>query len=143
MTRGPVRTVVIIILSDGDGRILLQQRSDDASYMPGRWAYFGGGLKQGETPEQGLARETREELGYTPVRPVCILEQDFDLNGLPAHMFVFLEYVKGEKETLQLLEGKGWGWFNEKEIDALHMLPRDERIAQIAFCRIKTSICES
>ncbi len=139
MTRNVDRTVVIIILYDSEGRILLQQRSDDAPYMPGRWAFFGGGLKQGETPGQALARESQEELGYTPVNPVCILEQDFDLEGSQAHIFVFLENFKGEKENLQLLEGKGWGWFNPREIDALHLLPRDERIGRTAFGRIKTS----
>ena len=46
---------------DGDGgemRYLLARRSDI-----GWWNLVGGGLERGETPEEGLAREAREEIG--------------------------------------------------------------------------------
>ncbi|MGE0918203.1 NUDIX domain-containing protein [Trichlorobacter lovleyi] len=136
MIRLPARTVVISILYDLSGRILLQQRSDDAAYMPGRWAYFGGGVESGESVEQALIRETQEELGYMLVRPVLLLEQAFDLNGQPAYMYVYLEEFCGDKGCLQLLEGKGWGWFGPDELLELGMLPRDLAIAEAAFHKI-------
>jgi len=136
MTGGLARRVVVMILHDSKGRILLQHRTDDAPYMPGQWAYFGGGIEQGETPEQALVRESEEELGYTPVRPACILEQHFDLGGLLAYMYVFLEHYPGDKQVLQLNEGQGWGWFGSTDTAALNMQPRDELMAQAAFRRI-------
>jgi len=130
------RTVVIIILHDQQGRILLQQRSDDAAYMPGCWAYFGGGVEAGESIEQALIRETQEELGYVLLQPVLLLEQAFDLNGQPAYMYVYMEKFCGDKDSLQLLEGKGWGWFGSGEVLELGMLPRDLAIAEAAFIEL-------
>jgi ADP-ribose pyrophosphatase YjhB (NUDIX family) len=43
---------------DGAMRYLLARRSDI-----GWWNLVGGGLERGETPEEGLAREAREEIG--------------------------------------------------------------------------------
>ncbi len=43
---------------DGETRYLLARRSDI-----GWWNLVGGGLERGETPEEGLAREAREEIG--------------------------------------------------------------------------------
>jgi ADP-ribose pyrophosphatase YjhB (NUDIX family) len=52
---------VIELPGDGDGgeaRYLLARRADI-----GWWNLVGGGLERGETPEEGLAREAREEIG--------------------------------------------------------------------------------
>lgn len=46
------------LVTTRDGRIVLVRHS----YMPG-WHFPGGGLKRGETPEQGIIRELREEIG--------------------------------------------------------------------------------
>ena len=60
----PRRDVAVLILYDGDGRILLQHRTEDAPTFPDCWAFFGGGLEEGETPEQAVEREIIEELAY-------------------------------------------------------------------------------
>jgi ADP-ribose pyrophosphatase YjhB (NUDIX family) len=43
---------------DGETRYLLARRADI-----GWWNLVGGGLERSETPEEGLAREAREEIG--------------------------------------------------------------------------------
>lgn len=54
--------VVAAALIDGDGRVLLARRHDDA-HQGGLWEFPGGKLEPGEAVEVGLARELDEELG--------------------------------------------------------------------------------
>ena len=53
-----------IILFKKNKKILLQHRSDDAPNAPGKWGFFGGGIKNNETPKEAVVRECYEELNY-------------------------------------------------------------------------------
>lgn len=54
--------VAACALIDRDGRVLLARRPEGKP-MAGLWEFPGGKLSEGETPEQALIRELREELG--------------------------------------------------------------------------------
>lgn len=55
------------------GKILIAQRKPEV-YLGGYWEFPGGKREPGETIEQCLAREVREELGVS-VRPVKLLRE--------------------------------------------------------------------
>ena len=55
-----IRPGVAAIIQDGDGRILLQQRSDN-----GLWGLPGGSVEIGESVRDAIVREVREESGLT------------------------------------------------------------------------------
>jgi 8-oxo-dGTP pyrophosphatase MutT (NUDIX family) len=57
---------VCCILEDSEGRLLLEARPDDARLAAGRLTCFGGRREAGETPEERLRRELREELNWEP-----------------------------------------------------------------------------
>ena len=51
-----------IFLARTTGRLLLARRSSRV-LQPGTWGTVGGALDHGESPEEAVIRETREELG--------------------------------------------------------------------------------
>ena len=120
--------VVLIILYDAQNRLLLQHRTQDAKVLPGYWAFFGGGVKQGESLAEALQRESYEELNYTVENPRLIFEQDFQENNVSGHLYVYIDALRTDKSRLQLNEGQGWGWYKEIETAQLKMVERDRQI---------------
>ena len=54
-----------LILENNEGKILLQLRDDKPNLpYPGCWGTFGGQIEEGETPEEAIGREIKEELNY-------------------------------------------------------------------------------
>lgn len=54
--------IVAALLCDGDGRLLICQRSRHKA-QPWKWEFPGGKVEPGEAEPQALARELTEELG--------------------------------------------------------------------------------
>ena len=52
--------------SDASPLVLLGRREAGRAFYPGVWDVLGGHLEPGETTEQALVRELREEAGVTP-----------------------------------------------------------------------------
>jgi 8-oxo-dGTP diphosphatase len=120
------RNVAVVILYDGDGRILLQHRTVDAPTFPDHWAFFGGGLEAGETPEQAVEREIIEELAYTLRSPRRFASRQFLYDGFEHTMHVFLERYDGS--PLVLGEGQGMGWFLPEQTIILKMNDHDRDV---------------
>ena len=62
--------VAAVAMVDADGRVLIAQRPEGKP-LAGLWEFPGGKVEQGETPEQALIRELREELGVE-VSEACL-----------------------------------------------------------------------
>ena len=48
-----------------DDTLLMVRKALTDPFQPGRWELPGGRLQQGETPDEALVREVREEVGLT------------------------------------------------------------------------------
>ena len=57
------KRTILCPLIENDGAYLLCKMPSHRGVFPGQWALSGGGLEEGETIEEGLRREIREELG--------------------------------------------------------------------------------
>jgi ADP-ribose pyrophosphatase YjhB (NUDIX family) len=77
-----------------EGRILLIERGHDP--LKGFWSLPGGALEVGETLEEGVAREVREETGLI-VRPLGVVEiyQRImrDAAGRPEYHYVLVDFI--------------------------------------------------
>jgi 8-oxo-dGTP diphosphatase len=76
------------------GRILLVMRGKEP--LKGYWSLPGGALEAGETLEEGICREVREETGLE-VKPLGVLEIFEriirDARGAPKYHYVLIDYV--------------------------------------------------
>ncbi|MCR5159210.1 MAG: NUDIX domain-containing protein [Prevotella sp.] len=62
--------VVHLHVFNSRGDIFLQRRPEWKDIQPGKWdTAVGGHIDYGETPEEALRREVREELGITDFKP--------------------------------------------------------------------------
>ncbi len=97
------------------GRVLLVRRSPDARYYPDVWDLFGGHVEAGESLEEALRREAREELGVE-VESFHSLGTVYDPVE-PAEITVFVVVAwRGEPVNAAPNEHSEIGWFSPGEL---------------------------
>lgn len=81
-----------------DGQLLLSYESKKGVYMSP-----GGGLENGETPEECCVREIREETGYEVeiVSPLITVDEYFDDTLFTAHYFLCNVVGQGKSSLTQ------------------------------------------
>ena len=115
-----VRDVALLILYTSTGQILLQHRTPDAFRLPNHWAFFGGGIEQGESPKEALVREALEELSYPVQNPYFLLAQKVRDGEDENTKYVFVEHY--QDQPLHLGEGQAMGWFSPDATQELKMI---------------------
>ena len=106
-----------------DGRLLLARRPD-GDPLSGFWELPGGKVESGETPEQALDREWREELGTAVLSAEPLAFASGAPNGRHVTLLVFrVRSVASEPEPLGVAELR---WTLPGEAAALPLLPADQ-----------------
>lgn len=113
------RKVSVLIpykVEDGEILVFLQKRSDRASRLPGYFGFFGGGIENGETPEEALKREIKEEMNFAPENYEFLVEDDFELNKKLHAICAFILRVGDNFErNIVISEGDYGVWFKLEE----------------------------
>ena len=116
--------VVAVALVDADGRVLLARRPPGKA-MEGLWEFPGGKLAAGETPEQALIRELREELGIDTEQS-CLAPLAFASHGYgDFHLLMPLYVCRVWNGTVVPKEGQELRWVRPARLRDFPMPPAD------------------
>ena len=85
--------VAVGILTNQVGEVLVGQRLVKDDYFQ-KWEFPGGKIERGETCEQALIRELKEELGIQVVscEPLMILNHDYPDRHVRLHVLLVSDY---------------------------------------------------
>lgn len=92
------------------------------------WEFVGGKVEPGETKEQALVRECREELAVTVQVGKELMEVTHEYPDLTVHLTLF--HASIQEGTPQLLEHNDIRWITVEEIDQYPFCPADEAILE-------------
>ena len=126
-----IRVVAAVIKAaneQGEPMIFATQRG--YGDLKGGWEFPGGKIEPGETAQQALKREIREELDTEIAVGDLIDTIEYDYSTFHLSMDCFwCEVVSGE---LVLKEAEAARWLTKKELDSVPWLPADQLLlAQI------------
>lgn len=124
-------TCGIILRND---KILVAQRSE-TMFLPLKWEFPGGKIMEGESEEECLKRELREELNISVFIRDRLSTSIFNYGDFTVELIPFLvEYVGGE---VVLHEHRQMEWFARHELTALEWAPADLPILE-EFLRLRS-----
>jgi 8-oxo-dGTP diphosphatase len=120
----PLLLVAACVLIDGSGRVLITRRPEGRA-MAGLWEFPGGKLEPGESPEDALARELREELGIDVSR-TCLAPFVFASHSYERfHLLMPLFLCRRWQGKPVPREGQTMRWVTPDELADYPFLPAD------------------
>ena len=122
--RKRIEVVAAIIIDKG--KVFATQRGY-GEFKDG-WEFPGGKMEQGETPQQALMREIKEEL-ETEIEVGELLETvEYDYPNFHLTMHCFLCTIKSG--NLVLKEHEASKWLTKETLDSVDWLPADKGLIE-------------
>ncbi|MGG1218228.1 8-oxo-dGTP diphosphatase MutT [Priestia endophytica] len=116
-----MKKVVAAIIKDKDRILIAQRNSKD--HLAGKWEFPGGKIEPGETPEECLAREIREELRIDVEIGSFYDDNVFGSKDQAIHLlFYWAEVMNGEVTSVVHDDVK---WITIKELARFDFAPAD------------------
>lgn len=116
--------VVAALIWEGEKFMICQRPSHKARGL--LWEFVGGKVEMGETKEQALIRECREELAVTVAPRDVFMDVVHEYPDLTVHLTLFNASIA--EGTPKMLEHNDIQWITVGEIDNYTFCPADETI---------------
>ena len=115
-----------------NGKVLLARRKDSCPWQPGKWEFPGGKIEAGESGEECLVREIKEELGIDIAVDKHLIDVSHvytkDGDELGVKLITYLaDWVSGEVEHLDVKDSK---WVDVEEILNYDLVEADKGIVR-------------
>ena len=124
MLQGKLLLVAAAALIDADGRVLITRRPEGRP-MAGLWEFPGGKIENGETPEETLIRELREELAID-TSASCLAPLTFASHAYPDfHLLMPLYVCRKWQGVVRPTEGQETKWVRARDLRGYDMPPAD------------------
>ena len=120
-----VKVVAAIITKDG--KIFATQRGY-GDFKDG-WEFPGGKVEQGESPEEAIIREIKEELGADIKVTGLLTTVEHDYPTFHLSMDCFWAELK-EGSSVELLEHEAAKWLSLDSLDEVDWLPADIKVVE-------------
>ena len=118
-----IKVVAAVICDSFQSKTRIFATARGYGAFKGQWEFPGGKIKPGETPQQALAREIREELDTTIRIGELIETIEYDYPDFHLSMDCFwCEVIEG---NLVLLEAQEARWLTKDDLDSVKWLPAD------------------
>ena len=122
---------VTCYIKKGDYYLLLYRNKEENDLNEGKWLGVGGHLEEGETPDQALIREVKEETGLDVYEFRCAGEVLFINDDYAEKMYVY-EVSDFSGEIIECNEGK-LDWIPIKDINQYPMWEGDKAFLPLLF----------
>lgn len=123
--------VVAAAIMDEEGNIFCAQRPEGKD-LAGYWEFPGGKIEEGESPEEALAREIREEFGAKIEVLSYVNEASFDYSFGTVVMKTYrARLISGDKSELKLLEHQADVWLASEDLHSVQWAPVDREAVEI------------
>lgn len=120
----PPIPVVCAIIDRPDGRVLLAQRAAH-KHLGLKWEFPGGKVEPGESPEEALRREIKEELGCDITLDVALRRFTHDYGTVTIEMIPFLCRLATGSAAPQPHEHVALAWVARDELHTYDLAPAD------------------
>ena len=116
--------VVAALIWEEDRFLICQRPAHKARGL--LWEFVGGKTELGESKEQALIRECKEELDIVVEVQEVFMDVVHEYPDITVHLTLFNSRIaEGE---IKLLEHNAYAWISVDEIDAYDFCPADEEI---------------
>ena len=118
--------------NNGKDEIFATQRG--YGEFEGGWEFLGGKIESGETPQEALIREIKEELDADISVGDLIVTVEYDNPNFHLSMDCF--WCRLQSDHVELNEHEDAKWLSKEELDSVDWLPADVTLVeQIRRCR--------